>query len=170
MKTLLFYTLSSLLLIGCINTAPYKNKREIIDNMANTLQLKFPNVAVITAKDLSAKIEEKSFDYLLVDIRSEVHFKTSSIPGAVGVTQFLSAKNNFKDKLIILYSTIGLGANELATKLAEEGFNCVLLKGGTLAWAQENLDFMHENEPTKKLYIENEAWNILPENYKGVLP
>lgn len=170
MKSLLFYTLISFVICSCIDLTPYKNKAEVIENMSKSLQMQHPLIETLSAKEVFNKIESKSFDYLLVDIRSEDHIKLSTIPGAVSVVQFLPAKNNFKDKLIILYSTIGLGANELATQLNNEGFHSVILRGGTLAWAQENFDFIHGNNPTKEIFIENEAWNLLPDNYKGVLP
>lgn len=170
MKSLLFYTLISLLIASCIDLAPYKNKAEIIENMSKSLQMKYPHIETLSARQVFNKIESKSFDYLLVDIRSQEHIKLSIIPGAVSLNQFLTAKNNFKDKLIILYSTIGLGANEVASQLNNDGFHSVILRGGTLAWAQENFDFIHGNNPTKEIFIENEAWNLLPDNYKGVLP
>lgn len=172
MKNNLILVLCLIIFSSCIDPTIHKNKGEIVKNMANTLHLKFQDVEQISAKDVHNKLENKSFDYLIVDIRSVEHQNISIIPGAIGVNQFLPARDNFKDKLIIIYSTIGLGANELAQNLKKEGFSAKNLSGGTLAWAAENFDFFNTKNkvPTKEIFIENEAWRILPDNYIGVLP
>ena len=77
---------------------------------------------------------------VVLDVRSAEEFKEGHIEGAVNIDQ---AQNNFIekakatipiDKTIAVYCRSGRRSANAAGKLAAEGYKCMNLKGGILAW------------------------------------
>ncbi len=170
MKNFIITTCYLLFLTSCINPRSYDNQPQIIDAMTKSIKIKFPHVTNIPAKDLMTILERKSDDNILVDSRNIREQKISMLPGAMTRNQFETIKKNFIEKNIYIYSTIGGDSSEYVNKLMNQGFKAFNLDGGTLAWAQEGFFFDNQGEQTKKVGIENEAWNILPKEYEGVFP
>jgi len=168
MKITLLLTL--LFTISCINPQSYENKSKIIDSMATAVTMENKDINHIDAKDLMLKMEQKSYDSILVDARSRGEQLVSMIPGAVPKDVFEKNKKNFKDKEIITYCTIGGRSSSFARKLNSEGFKTSSLKGGVLAWAHAGGVFDSQGQQTKKVKFLNDAWDILPKGYEGVSP
>ena len=79
---------------------------------------------------------------VVLDVRSADEFKEGHIEGAVNIDQ---AQSNFiekakaamsTDKTIAVYCRSGRRSANAAGKLAAEGYKCVNLKGGILAWKE----------------------------------
>ncbi|EQC46152.1 rhodanese-like domain-containing protein [Bacteriovorax sp. Seq25_V] len=170
MKNFLTVVFILLFFTSCINPRSYENQPQIIDAMTKSIRIKFPNVTTVTAEKLMTILSEKSDLNILVDSRDIREQKISMIPGAITRQQFEKIKKGLLGKNIYIYSTIGGDASEYASKLMNQGFKAFNLNGGTLAWAQAGYYFDNQGEQTRKLGIENEAWNILPKDYQGVFP
>jgi len=103
-------------------------------------QSNFENVEV---KDFSKLIEEPGV--VLLDVRTAAEYAEGHIEGAINIDQeqgdFVEkAKAAFsKDKKIAVYCRSGRRSANAANKLAAEGYQCVNLKGGILAWKEANL-------------------------------
>ena len=81
-------------------------------------------------------------DVIVLDVRSVDEFKEGHIEGAVNIDQSQSdfiekAKVAIStDKTIAVYCRSGRRSANAAGKLAAEGYKCVNLKGGILAWKE----------------------------------
>ena len=82
---------------------------------------------------------------VVLDVRSAEEFKEGHIEGAVNIDQ---APDNFIekakaalpiDKTIAVYCRSGRRSANAAGKLAAEGYKCVNLKGGILAWKEAKM-------------------------------
>lgn len=82
---------------------------------------------------------------VVLDVRSAEEFKEVHIEGAVNIDQ---AQNNFIekakatipiDKTIAVYCRSGRRSANAAGKLAAQGYKCVNLKGGILAWKEAKM-------------------------------
>jgi rhodanese-related sulfurtransferase len=83
---------------------------------------------------------------IVIDIRSDKEFKTSSIIDAKHLPNDKVKNNDFsslekyKDKPIIVVCAAGMTANKVANQLLKAGFDKVnLLKGGMNAWTTAGL-------------------------------
>jgi len=142
------------------------NKSKIIEEMANTIQKKFPSVQNITVDD---SIHNPKFsDSVFLDVRSENEKKVSIIPQSISMDQFNKNSKLYKNKKIIVYCTIGYRSSEKVIELSKKGFKAYNLKAGILAWAEQGLLFEKNGTETKKVHVYAEAWNFLPKDYEGV--
>ena len=82
---------------------------------------------------------------VVLDVRTVDEFKEGHIEGAVNIDQ---AQGDFiervktamsTDKTIAVYCRSGRRSANAAGKLAAEGYKCVNLKGGILAWKEANM-------------------------------
>ena len=83
-----------------------------------------------------------SSDVILLDVRTEKEFNEGHIPGALNIDQ---AEGDFmekaklalaKDKTIAVYCRSGRRSANAAGRLAAEGYKCVNLLGGIIAWKE----------------------------------
>ena len=101
------------------------------------------NYENVDVKGFSALMEEPNIT--LLDCRTADEYKEGHIEGALNIDQkqgdFVEkAKAALsKDKKIAIYCRSGRRSADAAGKLAAEGFQCVNLKGGILAWKEANL-------------------------------
>ena len=91
-------------------------------------------------KGFSKLIEDQGV--VLLDVRTTEEFKEGHIAGAINIDQgqddFISkAKTTFSaDKTIAIYCRSGRRSANAAGRLAAEGYKCVNLKGGIMAWKE----------------------------------
>ena len=83
-------------------------------------------------------------DVLVLDVRTADEFKEGHLEGAVNIDQ---AQGDFiqkakavlpKEKTIAIYCRSGRRSASAAGRLADEGYKCVNLKGGIIAWKEAN--------------------------------
>ena len=83
-------------------------------------------------------------DVVLLDVRTAEEFAEGHIEGAVNIDQ---AQSDFiqktkaalsSDKTVAVYCRSGRRSASAASRLAAEGYKCVNLKGGILAWKEAN--------------------------------
>ena len=165
MKKILHIILS-LSLVSCISPNQAANKSKIVEEMANTIQKKFPSVQNISVTE-SLK-NPKYSDSIFLDVRSENEQKVSVIPGSISMDQFNKNPELYKNKKVIVYCTIGYRSSEKVIELSKKGVEAYNLKAGILAWAEEGLLFEKDGIETKKVHVYAEAWNFLPQDYEGV--
>jgi len=102
-------------------------------------QQNFENVDVQGFAELIADT-----NVVVLDVRTVDEFKEGHIEGAVNIDQ---AQSDFieqvkaaipTDKTIAVYCRSGRRSANAAGKLAAEGYKCVNLKGGIIAWKEAN--------------------------------
>ena len=102
-------------------------------------QQNYENVDVKGFSDLT---EDPSA--ILVDVRTAAEYAEGHIAGAINIDQGQSdfmekAKSALsKDKTIAVYCRSGRRSANVAGKLGAEGYKCVNLKGGIIAWKEAN--------------------------------
>ena len=82
---------------------------------------------------------------IILDVRTANEYAESHLRGAINIDQF---QNEFvekakavlhTDKTIAVYCRSGRRSASAAERLAAEGFKCVNLKGGIMAWTRAGL-------------------------------
>lgn len=170
MKNIIITITYFISLTSCLNPRATLDQDKIIESLANSISIKFKEVPIITAKQLAEEIQNKSADIILVDTRNIREQKVSMIEGSINHDEFMKSVDSYRSKMIYTYSTIGGESSDFSRKLLAKGLKSMSLFGGTLSWAQGGYSFIKDAQATKKLGIENEAWNILPREYEGVFP
>ena len=82
---------------------------------------------------------------VVLDVRTPEEFKDGHVEGALNIDQsqgdfIQQAKATLpKDKTIAIYCRSGRRSASAAGRLADEGYKCVNLKGGIIAWREANM-------------------------------
>ena len=104
-------------------------------------QHNYEDVDVQTFKSLT-----EGQDIILLDVRTAEEFAEGHIEGAINIDQgqdgFLERAKALLsvDKTIAVYCRSGRRSASAAGRLADEGYKCVNLKGGILAWKEAGMD------------------------------
>ncbi len=134
-RYLIFFVLIIIISSCAVQKLP-QGLGEIQEEKAEDLKAK----KTITALELKELIDEKSEDYLLIDVRTEQEYKEGYIPTAINIphTDIESNLDKIpKDKLIIVYCKIGGRASTAASKLRDLGYNNVINFGGIGSYKYE---------------------------------
>ena len=121
------------------------------------------SVPVISTGDLADSIKCKS-DWLIVDSRELVEFKTSHLPNAtwVGDHDFSICRLSgiSKDTKVVVYCSIGVRSEKIAEKLIASGFSNVWnLYGGIFAWSNEHKSLVVQSQkPTLAVHGYDHNW------------
>ncbi len=136
--------------------------------MSTTIAKSYPDVPMLTIEDYQTRK-----DTILVDVRSPAEIKMSRIPNAIPRSEFEELfhkdKEALKDKLIVTYCTIGKRGSEYAKEVISKGLRAANLQEAILGWSQRQLPLVDSKDnPTKKVFVVSEAWNLVPDNYEAV--
>jgi rhodanese-related sulfurtransferase len=121
------------------------------------------SVPVISTGDLADLIKCES-DWLILDSRELVEFKTSHLPNAkwVGDHDFSICRlsGTPKDTNVVVYCSIGVRSEKIAEKLIASGFSNVWnLYGGIFAWSNEHKSLVVQSQkPTLAVHGYDHNW------------
>jgi rhodanese-related sulfurtransferase len=121
------------------------------------------SVPVISTGDL-ADLIKCEFDWLILDSRELVEFKTSHLPNAkwVGDHDFSICRlsGTPKDTKVVVYCSIGVRSEKIAEKLKASGFSNVWnLYGGIFAWSNEHKSLVVQSQkPTLAVHGYDHNW------------
>ena len=137
--------------------------RELYQEVVET----FPDVPTLTASDAKGLIADKSVVFL--DVRSPEERKISLIPGAISLEAFLARSEDYQNKKIITYCTIGYRSAMQTRALRSKGFEAYNLEGSLLSWISDNGPLVTpEGGSTKRLHVFGSKWNVVPDDYEAV--
>jgi rhodanese-related sulfurtransferase len=155
-----------------------KWKFEEAKRMSMTYAAKFPSCPMISSEELFSLM--KSEPPLIVDVRDIEECNVSMIPGAVAKKDFedllaspLTAPS--KDKLIVVYCTIGYRSGVYATHLIQDcGYKQARNSEGVILWTHlpesrlecKNLD--GSASPCDKVHTYGSAWDLADPRYQTV--
>ena len=162
--------LLSLLVTSCVDPQNTNNKSGVVISMAQSVKMKNKDIKHIAAKDFLKRTEMKDDTLVIVDVRSTEEQMESTIPGAIPKELFEKHMKHFKGKDIISYCTIGARSSKYTRELQKKGFKAMSLEGGILSWIHYGGKIFQNDKEVKTVRFLNEAWNLLPEGYKGVHP
>lgn len=141
-------------------------KRRLIDSRYASFKQAFSDVRDVSVDELIELGERQPI--VILDVRPEEEREVSMIPGAVSQDRFEEHRDQYRDKLVVTYCTIGARSGRYAAKLQGDGFDVVNLRGSILAWAHEGRPLVDKNGPTNRVHVYNADWNLLPAGYEAV--
>ncbi|WP_127713972.1 rhodanese-like domain-containing protein [Halobacteriovorax sp. HLS] len=157
--------LTILCLTACIGPEEAKDKSLVVSSMADGVEKQFPQIKHLPIEEF-LKLEKAS--YVLVDVRSPNELKTSTLPNSITKAEFEANIDQYKNKLVVSYCTIGYRSSKYAIHLQNKGFKAVNLKESILGWVMKGQKVYSKDIETNKVHVYSDAWNLLPKGYIGV--
>ncbi|MEE3078497.1 MAG: rhodanese-like domain-containing protein [Bdellovibrionota bacterium] len=170
MKYHLLALIITIITTSCVEPQNTKNKSGVVISMAQAIEMKNKDIKHLDVKEFLKRVEQKDDTMVIVDVRTKKEQMQSMIPGAMPKELFEKHMKHFKGKDIISYCTIGGRSSEYTRELKEKGFKAMSLQGGILSWVHHGGKVYMDDKEVKSIGILNEAWNLMPEGYKGVTP
>lgn len=130
----------------------------------------WPNVKHVPA-DVFAKLAENGG--ILLDARSAAEYEVSHIAGAIRVEPGMTASDfrsqfasRIKDKMVLVYCSVGVRSSKLATTIAGEvdaagGKGVVNLSGGIFGWHNEARPLVDAKGPTSYVHAYSASWGTI---------
>lgn len=160
MRILLFITLLGL--TSCLKPAERQNRAQIVESMAKTLDKQYPGVPSMTK---ATRLKHT----ILVDIRSDKEQNVSRIKSAISQREYEENLTKYRDKIPLAYDTLGQRSILWVSEKRAQGIEAYNLHGGILAWAHAGGEFENPNgDPTKKVHVYAEAWDMLPDGFEAI--
>jgi rhodanese-related sulfurtransferase len=135
--------------------------------LKQSLRQRFPKVEWITTARLADWLADKQRQPpVLLDVRTEVEWNVSRLPGARRVAPNASVEEVTagmpKGTPIVTYCAVGYRSGALATKLRAAGFTSVRnLEGSIFQWANEHRPLVREDEPVTIVHPYSSLWGRL---------
>lgn len=119
-------------------------------------------------KAKEAGMEAPPAPFVVVDVRSEEEVNVSVIPGAITKAQFEKYREQYADRLVIPYCTVGGRSGAYAKQLAEDGVKVKNYKGSILKWVDAGLPLVTlKGKPTNRVHTYSDRYRI-PDKYEQV--
>lgn len=135
----IFAILSALMLSGCsFDGESISSSQETTSNLSEERE----EYIMITAQDAKKIIDEKTTDYIILDVRTPEEFETGHIENSILIPDYeinKRAENELPDKeqLILVYCRSGNRSKVASAKLAALGYKNVKEFGGINDWPYE---------------------------------
>ncbi len=131
-------------------------------------QKDFPGIPDFTARQAMSLAD--SLDFVILDVRAPKERKVSILPGSVDRRSFESHREDWKDRPVLVYCTIGYRSGLTTKKLREDGVEAYNLVGGILGWVNSGGPVVdgQTGEETHRIHVYGRQWNLLPAGWKGV--
>lgn len=160
-----------LALAGCAGGAASglddAGKRARIDAMYAEYRQEFPDVEAISAAELARRLDGDD-PPVVVDVRTDEERQVSMIPGAISQQEFERHRDELAGREVVTYCTIGYRSGLYAEELLAEGWKAENLAGSILAWTHAGLPLVHDGEPTRRVHVYGERWNLAASGYDAV--
>jgi rhodanese-related sulfurtransferase len=129
------------------------------------IEQKFPTVKHISSEQLAQRYE-KDQSMVILDIRERNEYQVSRLQHAVLAPNSASAlkrlKNTQKDRVIVVYCSVGWRSSEAATALQRAGYTNVMnLRGGIFTWANEKRPVFRQQQAVRQVHPFNKDWGRL---------
>lgn len=139
-------------------------KRERIATMYEGYRkLGFASVPEVGVDELDA-LDEPVF----VDVRSDEERAVSMLPGAIDKEAFEANREDYRNRPVVTYCTIGARSGLYAKKLQKDGYDVYNLRGSVLSWSHAGRTLEHDGQPTRRVHTYGHRWALLPEGYEAV--
>lgn len=160
MKSILFLSLFTL--CSCLQPADRENRAHIVSSMAATLEKQFSGVPSFNKASLPS-------EYQFVDLREDNERLISTLPGSISKAQFEANLALYKSKVIVAFDTLGQRSLPWVSSKRAQGLKVFNLQGGILAWAHAGGKFVDvTGQPTKRVHVYAEAWEMLPDGFEAI--
>jgi len=146
--------------------APESEKAAAVSAMFREYSAQFPEVDSVPLDDAERLVAQG--DAVFVDVRAPEERAVSMIPGAISTKDFEANKEQYADREIIPYCTIGYRSGAYAERLQEEGYRVRNLEESILGWLHSGRPVVDDGAPVKKVHTYGEKWAIAPDDYEMV--
>ncbi|MCZ6835198.1 MAG: rhodanese-like domain-containing protein [Planctomycetota bacterium] len=126
----------------------------------------FPEVPDISAQELNVRMEDENL--VIVDVRTPEEQAISKIKGAITADEFEAKADQYRDKSIVCYCTIGHRSGLYTQQLMSRGFKAENLQGAILAWTHASGKLEDSSGETTKVHIFSKAYSLTAEGYDPV--
>lgn len=172
-RPLLLTLVSAVALVACAeppdNLLSQNERRERIEELYREYRQDFPEAPEVDVEELVRMRRDKDQDVIVVDAREPEERAVSIIPGAISKDQFQEAEDEYKDKTIVAYCTIGYRSGQLVEELRAKNLDAYNLKGSILAWTHAGQPVVDpEGSETKRVHTYGRRWALLPDGYEAV--
>jgi rhodanese-related sulfurtransferase len=141
-------------------------KVETIETAELAKMLQVQQQAEADAK-ASGKESPKS-DFVVVDVRSDAEINVSVIPGAITKAQYEKNVQQYEDRMVIPYCTVGGRSGAYAKKLKSSGVKVKNYEGSILKWVEAELPLVTlDGKPTNRVHTYSDRYKI-PAIYEQV--
>lgn len=169
------------------------SKLEQVRVIVNRCTSKFPDVQVITCKDIKELRDAPVLDHqpapvILIDVRDTVELKVSMIPGAISQVEFeqLDKDSIAEDTILAPYCTVGFRSGVYAEGLIRKGFTNVRNSEGIVMWTHDSEEPLvqvkktQESDerggvrinttatPIKVVHTYGAKWDLCREDYESI--
>ncbi len=141
-------------------------KLDRINELYEGYKRSFPDIPEMSAEEL-VSMKAKT-EIVLVDRRQRKEQEVSMIPGAIPSEEFKRDINDYKNKTIVVYCTIGSRSGYFVKELIQKGLKAYNLKGGILAWIHAKQELVSQGEETRRVHVYGRRWNLAPKGYEAV--
>jgi sodium/bile acid cotransporter 7 len=138
-----------------------------VDDLVQEVHADFPDVKHVTARDLMDLLEDPD-GVLLVDVRTEAERAISTIPGAISQSEFEARREDYSDRTIVAYCTIGVRSSRFAREMKELGLEVANLDGSILAWTHEGGTLVSDGRETTRVHVYGARWDLAAEGYETI--
>lgn len=128
---------------------------------------RFPDVTHVSTDELHQWLSSATMvKPLLLDARTLEEYDVSHLPGAMPATTQAQALANLKrvekNRLIVVYCSVGYRSSLLARQLKQQGFtNVYNLEGSIFAWANEGKPLTNGHQTVPYAHPYNAEWGSL---------
>lgn len=123
-------------------------------------------VSNVSVEELRSLLSQPNV--VLVDVREPMEREVSVIPGAVLKEQFEATCEQYRDKQVVAYCTVGGRSFLYARALCKKGFNAANFKPGIIGWCEADGDLVTlDGESTRRVHVYSSAFKV-PERYEAV--
>jgi len=143
-----------------------EERKAAMEKMYSGYQEGFPDVPEVNPAALAQALQEDSI--VLVDTREPKEWEISRISGAITQEEFEARRDEYKDRKIVAYCTIGYRSGQFAKQLITDGFDASNLSGSILAWAHAGEPLVNDDGETNQVHIYGPQWDLLPDGYEPV--
>ncbi|MEM7591736.1 MAG: rhodanese-like domain-containing protein [Cyanobacteria bacterium P01_A01_bin.83] len=144
-----------------------REKQDRIMTMYRQYSQEFPLVEGITVEELQ-QLQQQDRDLILVDVRSQSERMVSYIPGAISTEEFESNLEQYQQKTIVAYCTIGYRSGKYAQKMQQRGVKVFNLEGSLLAWSHVRGKLTDSRGFTNKVHVFSRRWQLTAKDYKAI--
>ena len=138
-----------------------------VETLADECYRNHPDIPGLSPGEFARRSKQE--EWAIVDVRSPRERAVSIIPGAVTSEEFEARPEEHEGKHILVYCTAGCRSGAYAETLREEGLDAFNLWGGVLSWAQQGRPFVTvDGQPTRRVHVNGERWDVLPPDYEAV--
>lgn len=123
----------------------------------------FPSVQSISTAELADWMAKDTSSLVLIDARRSAEYAVSHLPGAllVNSVEAIEAAGISKDRLLVIYCSVGYRSARLGEKLQAVGYQAMNLEGSLFQWANEGRLLQSATGPTHQVHPYSRLWSLL---------